>query len=65
MPKRKRQKNKKKPIYEGEYKNDNMNGRGIYYYADGHREMDDFLNGKEIGKHLALHDDGKHSIHKF
>ena len=52
-------------MYEGEYKNDNMNGRGVYYYAEGNREMGDFINGKEIGVHLTLHPNGKYSVNDF
>ena len=42
-----------------------MNGKGVYYYSDGIREMGDFLNGHEIGIHLTLHPNGKYSINSF
>ena len=34
--------------------NDKKEGKGIFYYNDGDREMGDYLNGKEIGKHVTL-----------
>ena len=40
--------------YEGEWKNDNKEGKGIYYYSNGDRMMGDFFNGKPIGKHVKL-----------
>ena len=41
--------------YEGEYKNDKKEGKGIYYYNNGDIEIGDYLEGKEIGKHVTLH----------
>ena len=31
-----------------------MKGKRIYYYKNGDREMGDYLNDKEIGKHVTL-----------
>ena len=45
--------------YEGDYKNDNPEGKGIYYYKNGDREMGDYLNGKKIGKHVKLKMNGE------
>ena len=41
-----------------EYKNDKKEGKGIYYYNNGDREMGNYLNDKRIGKHVKLHADG-------
>ena len=30
--------------YEGDWKNDKKEGKGIYYYKNGDREMGDFSN---------------------
>ena len=40
--------------YEGEFKNDKKEGKGIYYYNNGDREMGDYLNGEKLGKHVTL-----------
>ena len=31
--------------YEGEWKNDDTHGKGIYYYSNGSREMGDYADG--------------------
>ena len=36
-----------------------MEGKGIYYYNDGSREMGDYLKGKRVGKHVLLLPDGE------
>ena len=43
---------------QGDFKNDKKEGKGVYYYKNGDREMGNYLNGKEIGKHVKLHADG-------
>ena len=45
--------------YEGEWRNSNKEGKGIYYYNNGDREMCDYSNGKEIGKHVTLSKNGE------
>ena len=45
--------------YEGDFKNDIMEGKGIYYYKNGDREIGDYLNDKKVGKHIILHTNGK------
>ena len=44
--------------YEGDFKNGNPEGKGIYYYNDGDRRMGDYFNGKRIGKHVILTKNG-------
>ena len=36
--------------YEGEHRNGNGEGKGIYYYYNGDRYEGDFKNGKSEGK---------------
>ena len=31
-----------------------MEGKGIFYYNNGNREMGDYLNDKRKGKHVTL-----------
>ena len=40
--------------YEGEFKNNGREGKGIYYNANGDREMGDYSNDNKIGKHVML-----------
>ena len=40
--------------YEGDWKNDEANGKWIYYYSNGDREMGDYANNSKIGKHITL-----------
>ena len=35
--------------YEGEFKNNKREGKGVIYYKNGDREIGDFLNGDGIG----------------
>ena len=44
--------------YEGDYKNNKREGKGIMYYSNGDREMGDYSNGNQIGKHVILTRDG-------
>ena len=46
-------------IFEGEWKNDKKNGKGIKYYINGDREMGDFENDKRVGNHVALYTNGR------
>jgi len=46
-------------IYEGEWKNDKQEGKGIYYYASGDRRMGDYHNGNPIGRHAILTKNGE------
>ena len=45
--------------YEGDFKNDLFEGKGIYYYANGDRVMGNYLNGVRKGKHVKLHANGE------
>ena len=45
--------------YEGDWKNDRREGKGVYYRNNGDREIGDFYNGKAIGKFVMLTRDGK------
>ena len=45
--------------YEGDWKNDKKEGKGIYYFKNGNREMGDWKDGKEIGKHVILKKNGE------
>ena len=40
--------------YEGDWKNDVPDGKGIYYYSNGDREMGDYANNSKIGNHITL-----------
>ena len=46
-------------MYEGDWKNNKREGKGIMYWNDGDREMGDYLNGKEIGKHILFKVNGE------
>ena len=41
------------------WKNDIKEGKGIYYYNNGDRQMGDYSNDKPIGKHVILTNDGQ------
>ena len=45
-------------VYEGVFRNDKIEGKGINYFSDGGRRMGDYYNGKPIGKHIRLTKDG-------
>ena len=51
--------------YEGEFKNDKREGKGIYYFKSGSREMGDYLNDKEIGKHVKLNINGEVTTNNY
>ena len=40
-------------------------GKGIYYYNNGDREMGNYLNDKRVGKHITLHFNGKVTINNY
>ena len=44
--------------YEGDFKNDKPDGKGIYYFKNGNREMGDYLNGKKVKKHVKMDNSG-------
>ena len=50
---------KEKEKYEGEWRNNKREGKGIYYYNNGDREMGDYSNDKRIGKHVTLTKNGE------
>ena len=35
-----------------------MEGKGIYYYNNGDREMGNYLNDCKVGKHVTLRNNG-------
>ena len=45
-------------IYEGDWKNDNRTGKGIYYFKSGNRYEGDFKNGKKEGKGIFYYNNG-------
>ena len=45
--------------YEGDWKNDKREGKGIYIFNNGDREMGDYLNGKPIGIHALFKANGE------
>ena len=45
-------------IYEGEYKKDKKDGKGIYYFNDGTKLIGQFKNNKKIGKFDFYKTDG-------
>ena len=45
--------------------NDVREGKGIYYYNNGDREIGDYLNDKKIGKHTIIHHNGKVSSKSY
>ena len=51
--------------YEGDWKNDKMEGKGIHYYKNGDRVMGDYSNDKFIGKHVTLTKDGEVKIQNY
>ena len=42
-----------------------MEGNGIYYYNNGDREIGDYLDGKEIGKHVKLTKNGEVEVNNY
>ena len=40
------------------WKNDKKEGKGIYYYNNGDRQMGDYYNDNPIGKHVTLTKNG-------
>ena len=44
--------------YEGDWKNNKMEGKGIIYYENSDRMMNDYSNGNPNGKHLYFTIDG-------
>ena len=36
-----------------------MEGKGIYYYYNGDREIGDWKDGKKIGKHVIFTENGE------
>ena len=45
--------------YEGDFKNGKKEGKGIFYFNNGDRQMGDYLNGKPIGKHVLFLNNGE------
>ena len=50
---------KKRKRYEGDYKNDKREGKGIMYWNDGARYEGDFKNDKREGKGIMYYNDGE------
>ena len=45
--------------YEGEWKNNLKEGKGIFYFNNGDRRMGDYKNDKETVKHIRLTKNGE------
>ena len=43
--------------YEGEFKNNKREGKGIMYHSNGDREFGNYKNDKPKGKHAILTED--------
>ena len=42
-----------------------MEGKGIFYFNNGNREMGDYLNDKKVGKHAKLHANGNVTANNY
>ena len=42
-----------------------MEGKGIFYYNNGDREMGDYYNNKKMGKHVMLTKIGEVKINDY
>jgi len=42
-----------------------MEGKGIYYYNNGDREMGNYLNNNPVGKHVILTTNGDIDSHIY
>ena len=51
--------------YEGDFKNDNREGKGLYYYNNGDRAMGDYLNNDPIGKRVTLTINGEVEVDNY
>ena len=51
--------------YEGDFRNEKKEGKGIFYFHNGDRAMGDFYNDKPIGKHVALTRNGEVKINNY
>ena len=51
--------------YEGDFKNDKQEGKGIYYYPNGDRMMGDYYNNKPKGKHVMLTRNGEVKTYNY
>ena len=45
--------------YEGDFKNEIKEGKGIFYYNNGDREMGNYLKDQRVGKHVTLKANGE------
>ena len=45
--------------YEGEWKNDNMDGYGIYYFSDGRKYLGEWKNNYMEGFGIYIWNNGK------
>ena len=52
-------------IYEGDWKNNRKEGKGLFYYNNGDRQMGDFSNNNPIGKHVILHSNNEITFKNF
>ena len=51
--------------YEGDWRNDKAEGKGIYYYNNGDRMMGDYYNDNRIGKHVMLTRNGEVKTYNY
>ena len=51
--------------YEGDFRSNKKEGKGIFYYASGDREMGDWFNDKAIGKNITLTKNGEVQIDNY
>ena len=45
--------------YEGDFKEGKKEGKGVFYYNNGDREMGDFMNDAPVGMHVKYCIEGK------
>ena len=51
--------------YEGDFRNDKREGKGIFYFNNGDRQMGDYYNDNPIGKHVTLTQYGEVIVNNY
>ena len=51
--------------YEGDWKDNKYEGKGIYYYNNGYRSMGNYYNDNPIGKHAMLTRNGEVKVNNY